>query len=577
MKEHQIIIINKEGYELTTISCSEQESLLEALLRQGISYRNECSGRGTCGKCSIRLLDGTLEITPSDRKRLTQQQLTEGYRLACKAYPRQDCTIALVWNETEGYEIITEHVASQIRTTEKLKDDLTNANCNIKAPNNKIYGIAIDIGTTTLAFSLIDKHSKTTVHYHTAINSQRVYGIDVISRMKASNDGKKEDLQYLIKKDILEGIAHLASLEDGSSLCISDIVIAGNTTMLHLLLGYSCEKLGVYPFESSILKRLDMDFDELFPLEDNRYCASDLETSQLTSPTYFDILTTLYGILNDVKMKVTILPGISTYVGGDILSGLYACGIADSKEMCLLIDLGTNGEMAVGNKERILVTSTAAGPAFEGGNITCGVGSVCGAISHVTLEQGKINFDTIGGKAPVGICGTGVIETAAELLKEGMMDGTGLLASPYFEDGITLVEENNNQPGQSRVYMTQGDIRELQLAKGAVRAGIEQLLVSYGITYDGIERVYLAGGFGFKLNIEKAIEIGLLPEHFRGKVIAAGNTSLAGATKYLLSTSSENEIEAILSITSEIHLADAPDFQELFIQYMNFSMEVEDI
>jgi uncharacterized 2Fe-2S/4Fe-4S cluster protein (DUF4445 family) len=512
---------------MISIDCKEGESLLEAMRRQGLSYRAECGGRGTCGKCRIRVIAGELEIIAQDRRLFSEEELEQGLRLSCKAYPKEYCTIELLAGyETNGYDIVTE---LKNRKTAVLPRESTMNSSEINILSSEEgYLIAIDLGTTTLAFSLIESVSVKVIRTHTAMNPQRAYGTDVITRIKAAGEGKLNELKDMIRKELYQGIITLTSMEEVDLHNIRRIAIAGNTTMGHLLLGYDCGGLGVYPFTPVDITTITMDFAELFPSQEH--------------------------------IPVVVLPGISAFVGGDITAGLLACGCDRTERMNLIVDLGTNGEMALGNKNRLLVTSTAAGPAFEGGNISCGVGSIPGAITHVTIEAGACRYETIGDNPPVGICGTGVIEIVSELLKTGQMDETGLLAEPFFEQGY----------GIGKLTFTQKDVRELQLAKAAVRAGIETLIQRYGISYDEIDKVYLAGGFGYKMDILKAVHIGLLPPELTGKVEAVGNSSLSGAIEYLTDRTAEARVRQILAAASEIHLSNDKDFNDYYIEYMSF-------
>lgn len=305
--------------------------------------------------------------------------------------------------------------------------------------------------------------------------------------------------------------------------------------MGHLLMGYDCDTLGVYPFTPVNIDFIEGSFQEIL--------GNDL-----------------------LDASTVLLPGISTYVGGDIVSGLLSLGFDSREQVCLLVDLGTNGEMALGNRDKIMVTSTAAGPAFEGGNISCGMGSVAGAICSVKIEDGTVSVKTIRDQAPVGLCGTGVVETVAELVKEEIVEDSGLLDEEYFEDGFPLAKD----PEGKEIVFTQQDVREIQLAKAAVRGGVETLLVRYGISYDDVHKVYLAGGFGYKLDTEKAIAIGMFPEEFQGKIEAIGNSSLAGAVEYLTEQDSRERIGKILSVSTEINLSADKDFNEFYMDSMFF-------
>lgn len=504
----------------------KDESILTTLVNSGEAFSFPCGGRGTCGKCKIQVLEGELPVSTEDEKFFTQEELDAGYRLACKAFPREDCKIRFCGKSEEEFEVL-----GDIGTMAMASGDAG-------------YYIAIDIGTTTLAVSLVESASGQTIQVHTAINRQRRFGADVISRIQASCDGKGEELQQSIREDLLAGIEAVLNQSGVSPEEVGKISVAGNTTMGHLLRGLSCETLGVYPFTPVDISMREFSFEEVFG--DGRY-----------------------------QIPVLLLPGISTYVGADITAGMLTCGFAREEKVALLIDLGTNGEMAIGNKEKILVTSTAAGPAFEGGNISCGVGSVSGAISDVVIDGDCVNGDntgqgvsvtTIGDKLPVGLCGTGVIAMVAELLKNELVDETGLLDEDYFDDGFVIAKDADGE----QLVFTQKDVREMQLAKAAVRAGLETLLLRYGVDYDGVDKVYIAGGFGFKMDLDKAIAIGLLPEELKGKVEAVGNSSLAGAKEAVLVKTATEEMEHICKIAKEVGLSSDKDFNEFYMDAMMF-------
>ncbi len=507
------------GEITNTMECKDNETLLEAMVRQEIYVSAACGGRGTCGKCKIILLNGSLPVTEADKNIFSEEELKEGYRLSCKAYAKSDCSIKLFGGDETDFDVVTEHLNFG----------------EIQRGGEGCYAIAIDIGTTTIAVSLIETATRSIVWTYSAVNRQRAYGADVIARMQASNAGKKEELRRSIQQDLIQGIEAIILKTGINRESITKVAIAGNTTMGHLLLGYSCETLGIYPFTPVNIKETVLAFEEVF--------ASDY-----------------------LRAEVILLAGISTYVGGDISAGLLSCGFDKTKAVCLLIDLGTNGEMAIGNMDRIIVTSTAAGPAFEGGNISCGVGSIAGAICNVDINNEKAKYKTIADGAAVGICGTGVVEIVAELIRTGIADETGLLTEEYFEDGYTIATDKAGKA----ITFTQKDIREIQLAKAAVRAGIEILIRRFGISYEELDTVYLAGGFGYKINIQKAIAIGLLPNKLQGKIRAIGNSSLSGAIEYLVGEAAHNRMKNITEISTEINLSNDKDFNELYVDYMYF-------
>lgn len=520
------VLINGEFKE---IFVKERQTLLESLIEYEIYTPAICGGRGTCGKCTIFLKSGDIAISKEDEKFFSKEQLEEGRRLSCMAFPKSDCLIKLQDGE-EDFLIVTE-----------FKDN------GVKPAGKKLLGslvIIIDIGTTTIAMQLIQGKEGTILDTYTANNTQRSYGADVISRIMASNNGEKVELQKCIQKDLNKGIEYFASglknIYDNG--VVDKIIIAGNTTMIHLLMGYSCETLGVYPFTPFNKEWIDTEYNAIFQLNENTASFS--------------------------RVPLKILPSISGFVGADITAGIISCNMFKNDKITLLIDLGTNGEMAIGNKERILVTSTAAGPAFEGGNISCGVGSIGGAINSLIItEKHQVEIETIAKKAPIGICGTGVVEIVSEMLKAELIDETGLLDEDYFEEGYIIVEKEDG----SKIVFTQKDIREVQLAKSAIRAGVEILIKRFGITFNEVEKVYLAGGFGYKMNIQKAISIGMFPTEFEDKIEAVGNSSLNGCKEIAVASHEIKDcIDCFLSNAREINLSMDKEFQDLYMQYMCF-------
>lgn len=511
-----------KGKEIQTIAVKSGESLMDALIRENYYVNAVCGGKGRCGKCKIRLIDGETYITDEEKAVFSEDELKAGWRLSCCVYPYEELEISFDQNDEKEFEILTAHQNEE-------KGDIT---------AESGYEIAVDIGTTTIAMELLGADSKKVLHTASTINGQRIYGADVISRIQASTDGKKEELQASIRKDLNSGLARLVTETGISRDDIKRISIGGNTTMGHLLMGYDCDTLGVYPFTP-----VNIDFIK--------------STDQ-------EILGSGNG-----KTEVILLPGISTYVGGDITSGMYACGFAESEEVCLLVDLGTNGEMALGNKEKILVTSTAAGPAFEGGNISWGTGSIPGAICSVKLDGTEVEVKTIGDQPAQGICGTGVVEITSELVREEIVDESGMLDEDYFDDGFPLAKT----PEGKEILFTQKDVREIQLAKAAVRAGMETLLLRYGVAKKDVAKVYIAGGFGYKLDIRKAIAIGMIPEEFEDCTVAVGNSSLAGAAKYLAEENGEDVIRRLVAVSEEIGLSSDKDFNEFYMDSMFFEAE----
>ncbi|PHV69666.1 ferredoxin [Sporanaerobium hydrogeniformans] len=519
----QIEVLNEEGSH--KISCKKGENLLEVLRRNKIFPNAICSGKGVCGKCKVRVVSGELPLTEADSKKLMESEINQGYRLACMAQVQQPLTVEVLRADAH-FEVLTHYEEENKVALEQSEVD------------NRIekdYIIAIDIGTTTLAVGIVEEATGKMTDITSAVNRQRAYGADVISRIQASNEGKGKVLQELIRQDLWQGIEVVIKKGNISKERIKRVVIGCNTTMGHLLMGYSCETLGVFPFTPVNIGTIRGSFKEILGRE-------------------------------DLECEVILLPGISTYVGGDIVAGLLACHFETRQEVALFVDLGTNGEMALGNKDKIICAATAAGPAFEGGNILWGTGSIEGAISRVHFKEGTMQYETIGQKPPAGLCGTGVIELVAELVKQELIDETGLLEEDYFEEGYPIA---TTLDGES-IVLTQKDIREIQLAKSAIRTGIEILLESYGVTYDQVETVYLAGGFGFNLDKDKAITIGLFPEAFKNKIKIVGNSSLGGAIYYGTHKEAEENVEHIGKVAEEVNLSTNKNFNEFYMEHMIF-------
>ena len=487
-----------------------RRSLLEVLQDRGAYLAAPCGGNGSCGKCKVRFTGNIPSPSDADVRLLSRREIEDGVRLACTAPVQEGAEVEISADDESdmaaagGFSIRT-GTGKENRKAEAYAEEGASV-------LNGTLAAAVDIGTTTLAMSSVDLSEGRVVSTVTGVNHQRAFGADVISRIAASVQGKGGQLQKAILRD-LDSLREQLGLPGNTPM-----VISGNTTMQHLLQGLPCKSLGVFPF------------------------------------TPEDISLHSCGTM-------TFLPGISTFVGADIVSGIAACGIDRSDELCVLVDLGTNGEMAVGRRGRILCASAAAGPAFEGGHISCGSAGIPGAVSGVEIRDGKVSLKTIGGLPPAGLCGTGVVEAVYELLKAGLIDETGLLDEDHFEDGFTLADG---------IVITGKDIREVQLAKSAVRAGLEVLLKTYGADFGHIGRVYLAGGFGQKINLKKAAGIGLLPEELLDRTTAVGNSSLAGAVMAACDPAVPERMKETAGTASEISLSDSPLFGELFMDYMFF-------
>lgn len=370
--------------------------------------------------------------------------------------------------------------------------------------------LCLDIGTTTLALGFVSLDGKSIVKVITATNPQRAFGADVISRIDYCTKNGVEALQKAVIKQINSMIDELCEAP------VEKMYVAANATMLHILSGEDCSSIGVAPYNAVFLEKRVMQAQSV-------------------------------GIKN--VEEIEILPSVHSFVGADIVAGINFAGFPSRNKYNLLVDLGTNAEIALYSETHTVCTSAAAGPCFEGANISCGMSAVNGAI----YSYKKGNTKTIGGEAPTGVCGTGLVDIIAELLKDGTIDETG-----YMEEDFELA---------AGVVLTQGDVRQYQLAKSAVYSGIITLLREQGVTFENIENVFVSGGFSAELNIENAVRTGLLPEELADKCRAVNNSCLLGTVKYALEGSN---LEAITENGAYIDLSSVNGFSDLFIENMMF-------
>lgn len=498
----RVSVHDAKGRKITELTGKTGVTLLELLQKGDISLAAPCGGRGACGKCQVQVIKGVVPVSKADRRVFGEEQLKNGWRLACCLPVEMNLEILLPRTE-ENFVVQNTAAEQKNGNTELPETGKSDKKCTIekqigeKKGQEEAWGIAIDIGTTTIAMQRVSLATGEIYDTWNGVNHQRIYGTDVITRMDAAVSGKAEELQKMIRRDLADGINALLE-RSGDVSRMKAAAIAGNTVMIHLLFGYDCSGMTRVPFTPYSLHQEVIRLDKLlgcpFP----------------SVPAY-------------------VFPASSSFVGGDITAGLYACGFHEDDRVRMLIDLGTNGEMAIGSRKKLLTASTAAGPAFEGGKITWGMGSLPGAIQGVSIVDGTLRCRTIADAPAQGICGTGVIEACASLYELSCMDETGRLADEFFDKGYPLAVDPQGQT----IYVTQQDIREIQLAKAAIRAGIETLLHRFGARAEDIEEICLAGGFGFALDCQRAIEIGLFPEKFAGRIMAAGNSSLAGCVRFL--------------------------------------------
>jgi uncharacterized 2Fe-2S/4Fe-4S cluster protein (DUF4445 family) len=613
---------------------------LRLLLQQhDFEIDTPCNGYGTCGKCKVRINCGVLpDATAAERRIFDPSELAAGYRLACqitidrdmevflenhaisaqiatgvhlKEFPlapgfskrlitivpasledqrpdsqRLSSTLALE-NEISELDLLRQlpevlHSASHTPSAagDGTKNQLSPVNCPLSTdltatlfyyrdkltgvePGDttaSLFGIAVDIGTTTLAAYLFNLITGQRLATYSCLNPQKKYGADVISRIQhtlETSSGLDE-----LHDTLIDGI-NLAARELAASAgipcsAINAVSFAGNTTMIHFLLKLPPQNIAVAPFIPVTTQALTIK-------------AADL------------------GLRLNRNAVAIIIPSVAAYIGADTVAAVLASGMDKQDEPALLIDFGTNGEIVLGNRERMLACSAAAGPAFEGAGIRDGVGGIRGAIDGFSLTP-QPAYTTIGGTKPIGICGSGLIDILAELNRAGIIDETGRLESdprilssfrPELTERLTKIEgmaawvvAYREESANSRdIVVTQKDIREFQNAKAAIAAGIKVLAKEAGLKFPDIKRVYLAGGFGNYIRTASALDLGLIPAGLRGRIEPIGNAAGAGAIAVLLSAEALDLAKTVRDRIKYLELSASRTFNDFFVDSMFFGEE----
>ena len=492
-------------------------SVLKILQDRGINIQAPCGGRGTCGKCAVTVVQNGMRKTV----------------LACQTKIFGDCTVE-VPNFAGG----------------KIEDEISG---NLAFQPQKGYGVAVDIGTTSISLAVYNLENGRLVGKNSRWNRQTAYGGDVITRIKYTMDNPNglERLTTLVQKQIFDMSAEILDKNKISHDDVTSLAIAGNTVMEHIFSGLDPRSMAAAPYKPKTL----------------------FQTGENITYTEFK------------NAKVFIFPCVSAFVGGDVTSGIYTLEIAESREKTLFIDIGTNGEMALWNGEKFICCSTATGPAFEGAGIACGMPGVDGAICKVKINGSELTFDTVNGKNAVGICGSGTVDIIARLLENGVIDYGGRMLSPQeVETPIKkYMGEDENENGifylteDKKVFFTREDVRKIQLAKAAVAAGIKTVVNSAKLGYNDIDKVIISGGFGKNLSTESLCRIGMIPTEFADKTQYAGNTALSGAVKTLLYPGNRPDIGKIKNMCEYIELSQSKEFTEDYIEQMVFENSEVDL
>lgn len=585
--------------------------LLEAAARAGIIIQTPCGGAGTCGKCRVRVTSGDCPASEACTSALGPL-VAEGYRLACQAKIRGDLTVEIPKSslfETQQ-QILTAGTSGKVKVarsvhkhfvrlrrpdTEKWDSDAALLQKHIgkvdieldmlrelpgKLRKNgftgtavvagrtlidfepgdtseKCFGVAFDLGTTTIVGALIDLASGEEAAIEAEVNPQTSYGDDLISRLRLCRE--HPDGLNMLRKSVLNTvnnmIAALAERAGVHSRSIYAAVCAGNTVMQEIFCGIDPSPLGEIPFAPACRSLL-------------RARASDL------------------GLDIHPRAEAHVFPQIGGFVGGDTAAGVLACRLASHEAPAMLVDIGTNGEIVLAHNGRLCAASVAAGPAFEGARISCGMRAGPGAIEKILFDS-DVRLNVIANTRPAGMCGSALIDAAAELLRVGLLEESGRILAPEAAAGLAparitnrLVRRNGqtdfmlapaeDAAGGEALFLTQKDIRELQLANAAIRAGINILLAREGLTPDRLETVFVAGAFGNFIRRNHAKRIGLLPDVPSHRIQFIGNASLQGAKQALISVKEREYAAETAAKIEHVDLSASPEFQQEFAAAMLF-------
>ncbi|WP_297209578.1 MULTISPECIES: ASKHA domain-containing protein [Thermodesulfovibrio] len=568
------------------------KSILECLQINSIFVPASCGGRGICGRCKVKILAGS--VTSRSFFGITDKERQNGYVLACQSQPLEDILIEIpeklitvsskiscqrqnlidriFKSEPSIFEPLVEKIKLSIKPptvddsmadferlcssmgkrlfisrndAENLGDILRknswqlsfalvdNEIISFLREEDRPYALAIDIGTTTVVAALVDLEEKRVVDHVSCYNSQISYGDDVITRIIFAEENSLglNKLRKAVVDDI-NALINALSVRHGDAKILY-AVISGNTTMCHLFWGLNPSYIRQEPYTPVI----------------NNYPLWKASEGKLALKENVPVYT---------------VPSVAGYVGGDIVSGVLASGIYEEDEVALFIDIGTNGEVVVGNKDWLVTASTSAGPCFEGSGISCGMRATEGAIEAFSFEGDDLNIRIIGNKEPIGICGSGMIDIVAELFRKGIVNQKGRLIKEASKN-VSMVDEELRFTISNNCYISQSDIDNIIRAKAAIYAGISTLLHEVGILEKEIGKVYIAGGFGEFINIKNAISIGMLPNFEEDKFTFLGNTSLTGAILCLLSKKLKNKAEEIADKMTYIDLSRSKTFMDEYV------------
>jgi uncharacterized 2Fe-2S/4Fe-4S cluster protein (DUF4445 family) len=518
-------------------------SLFDQAEAMGIDVPTSCRKQGKCKECMVEIVEGMDCLSPLTEP---EKHLKGNFRLSCQAYVTAESGQVRCHTMRRGHMRIERHALGLPGTNQAMRldpavtrdgDRILIDGIEVERSTGPIHGIAMDLGTTTIVLRLIDLESGELIADASFENPQRFGGSDVMARISYDGDHPGRLLMRTLAGYLSQAIEKFPV----DPKTIYEMVVVGNSTMRDLFFRQSVYSIGQNPYRS---------ITEIEMAEGKRTSTSLVETGRRA-------LLPIHP-----KARVYGAPIISGHVGADAAACMLAVDIANEERLVAVMDIGTNTELILGNKHRILAASCPAGPAFEGGAIACGMPALDGAIEEVAIrDDGTIRIGVIGDVAPEGICGSGLVDTLSELLRTGRMNDMG-----RFEDDVRRVTLDKEHD----IFLLESDVNELAQAKGANVAGLHVVFSSYGIDFDDIDVFYLAGGFGRHLNVEASKRIGLVPSLPSGKIVQAGNTAIEGATIALLSKSKRQELEDLVKRVEHCRLETHPRFFDFFVEGCQF-------
>jgi uncharacterized 2Fe-2S/4Fe-4S cluster protein (DUF4445 family) len=518
-------------------------SLFDQAEAMGIDVPTSCRKQGKCKECMVEIVEGMEALSPPTAP---EQHLKGNFRLSCQAYVTGANGQVRCHTMRRGHMRIERHALGLPGTNQKMKldpavtrdgDRILIDGIEVARSTGPIHGIAMDLGTTTIVLRLIDLETGELIADASFENPQRFGGSDVMARISYDGDHPGR----LLMRTLAGYLSHAIEKFPVDPKTIYEMVVVGNSTMRDLFFRQSVYSIGQNPYRS---------ITEIEMAEGKRTSTSLVSTGQRS-------LLPIHP-----KARVYGAPIISGHVGADAAACMLAVDIANEERLVAVMDIGTNTELILGNKDRILAASCPAGPAFEGGAIACGMPALDGAIEDVVIDDdGKFRIGVIGEIAPEGICGSGLVDVLSELLRTGRMNDMGRFTDDVHR--VTLDKEHD-------IFLLESDVNELAQAKGANVAGLHVVFSSYGVDFDDIDVFYLAGGFGRHLNVEASKRIGLVPSLPSAKIVQAGNTAIEGATIALLSKSKRDELERLVKKVEHCRLETHPRFFDFFVEGCQF-------